>query len=166
MENYFLPHMGLAVAFTRPPPLLAAIVAKFFFPLSLHVSASSIHHSLFEDYVCFASVLLGPLSWLANSSASFCRVSYMISTLLEILSMVSYISFWSSVTALSIVHTAIHINAKTALIPLDPGPGVKKDPSKTFYFCDVLKFHFKRTLMNSSTWGKEEEHNNHQHMKT
>lgn len=27
----------------------------------------------------------------------------------------------------------------------DPGPGVTKDPSKTFYFCDVLNCIFKRT---------------------
>lgn len=65
--------------------------------------------------------------------------------------MVSYITLSSSV----IVHTAIHINAKTALIRLDPGLGVKKDPSKTFYFHDVLKFLFKRTLMNTSACGKK-----------
>ena len=42
--------------------------------------------------------------------------------------------------------SAIHINAKSALIPLDPGPGVTKDPSKTFYFRDVLNFIFKRNM--------------------
>ena len=65
--------------------------------------------------------------------------------------MVSYISLSSFV----IVHDAIHINVKTALIPLDLGPGVKKDPSKTFYFRDVLKLIFKRTLMNTSACGKK-----------
>jgi len=30
----------------------------------------------------------------------------------------------------------------------------------------MLKLPFKRTLMNTSACGKEEEHNNHQHMKT
>jgi len=49
---------------------------------------------------------------------------------------------------------------------IDPSPGVKKDPSKTFYFRDVLKLHFKRTLINTCACGKEEKHNNHQHMKT
>ena len=70
------------------------------------------------------------------SLVSFYRVSYTISTFLEMLNMVSYIAISSSV----IVHTAIHINAKTALIPFDPSLGVKKDPSKTFYFCDVLNW--------------------------
>ena len=69
MENYFLPHMGHAAAFPRPRPLLAAVIANFVFPLSLHVGASSIHHSLFEDYVCFASVLPWPLLWLATKAA-------------------------------------------------------------------------------------------------
>lgn len=57
----------------------------------------------------------------------------MISTFLEMLSMVSYITLSSSV-----VHTAIHIKGKIALIPLDLDLGVKKDPSKTFYFRDGL----------------------------
>lgn len=48
----------------------------------------------------------------------------------------------------------------------DPGPGVKKDPSKTFYSRDVLKLLLKRTLTNIATDSKEEEHNHHQHMKT
>ena len=42
---------------------------------------------------------------------------------------------------------------------------MKKDLSNTFYFCDVLKFHFKRTLKNTATNCKEEEHINNQHMK-
>ena len=66
----------------------------------------------------------------------------MISTLLE---MLSYIAFSSSITARSIVHAAIHSNVKNALIPLDPGPSVTKDPSKTFYFRDVLNCIFERT---------------------
>jgi len=86
----------------------------------------------------------------------------MISTLLEMLTMVSYISLSSSV----IVHTAIDIHIETTLIPFDPSLGVTKDASKTFYFRDGLKFHFKRTLMDTSACGKEEEHKNHQHMKT
>ena len=44
-------------------------------------------------------------------------------------SMVSYISLSSFV----IVHTAIHINVKTTLIPLNPGLSVKKDLSKTLF---------------------------------
>ena len=103
-----------------------------------------------------------PLSIISNTFVSFCRVSYIISTLLEMLSMVPYIALSSSV----IVHAIIHINAKTALIPLDPSSGVKKDPSKTFYFRDVLNLHSKRQLMNPYACEKEEEHNNHQHMKT
>lgn len=79
--------------------------------------------------------------------------------------MVSNITFSPSVAARSIVHTAIHINTKTALVPLDPSPGVTKDPSKTFYFCDVLNCIFKRTLMNTSAYYKEEEHVNHQRYK-
>jgi len=59
--------------------------------------------------------------------------------------MVSYITFSSSVAARSIVHDAIHINAKTAMIPLDPSPGVRKDPSNMFYFHDVLNCIYKRT---------------------
>lgn len=70
MENYFLPRMGHAAAFPSPHPLLAAVIAKFVFPLSLHVGASSIHHSLFEDYVCFASVLPWPFLWLATEAAT------------------------------------------------------------------------------------------------
>ena len=49
---------------------------------------------------------------------------------------------------------------------IDPGPGVKKDLPKTFYFRDVLKFLFKRKLTNTTANCKEEEHKNHQHMKT
>ena len=60
--------MGHVVAFPRPHPFLAAIVANFDSPLSLHVDASSIHHSLFEDYVCFASVLPWTLLWLATKA--------------------------------------------------------------------------------------------------
>ena len=37
----------------------------------------------------------------------------------------------------------------------DPGLGVNKDPSKTFYLRDVLKFLFKITLTNTSSCGKE-----------
>jgi len=66
MENYFLPHMGHAAAFPRPRPLLAIVVANFFFPLSLHVGTSSTHHSMFEDYAYFASVPPWPLLWLAT----------------------------------------------------------------------------------------------------
>ena len=62
--------MGHAAAFPRSRPLLAAVIANFVFPLSLHVGASSIHHSLFEDYVCFASVLPWPLMWLATEAAT------------------------------------------------------------------------------------------------
>jgi len=43
---------------------------------------------------------------------------------------------------------------------------VKKDPSKTIYFRDVLKLLFKRTLTNTFACCKEEQHNNHQHMRT
>jgi len=69
MENYFLAHMGHAIAFPRPHPLLAAVVENYVSPLSLHVEASSIQHSLFEDYVCCALVFLGPLLWLATEVA-------------------------------------------------------------------------------------------------
>ena len=69
MKNYFLPHMGHAATFPRPRPLLAAVVANFVSRLSLHVAASSIQRSLFEDFGCYASVLLGPLSWLATKAA-------------------------------------------------------------------------------------------------
>jgi len=69
MENYFLPHMGYAAAFLRRRPFLATIVANFVFPISLHVGASSIHRSLFEDCVCFASVLPWPLLWHATNAA-------------------------------------------------------------------------------------------------
>lgn len=69
LENYILPYMGHVVAFLRPHPLLAAVVANFVFPLSLHVDASSIQCSLFEDYVCFALVLPWPLLWLATEAA-------------------------------------------------------------------------------------------------
>ena len=68
MENYFLPHIGHVVAFPRPHPLLAPILANYVFPLSLHVDPSSIQCSLFQDYVCCASVLPGPLPWLATKA--------------------------------------------------------------------------------------------------
>jgi len=68
MDNYFLPHMGLAVAFPRPHPLLAVVIANFVFPLSLHVDTYSIQCSLFEDYVCYASVLPGPLPWITTEA--------------------------------------------------------------------------------------------------
>lgn len=70
MENYFLPRMGHTAAFLRPRPLLAAVIANFVFPLSLHVGTYSIHHSLFEDYVCFASCLPWPFLWLATEVAT------------------------------------------------------------------------------------------------
>ena len=70
LENYFLPHMGHAAAFPRPRPLLAAVVAKFVFLLSLHVDTSSIQHSLFEGFGCCALVLPGPLLWLATEAAT------------------------------------------------------------------------------------------------
>ena len=111
LENYFLPHMGHAVAFPRPHPLLAVVVQNYVSPISLHVKASSIQRYLFEDFGCCASILPGPLPWLATEVAItpfplslFCKVSYIISTLLEILSMVSYIAFSSSIAACSIVH--------------------------------------------------------------
>ena len=69
MENYFLPHMGLAASFPRPRPLLTAVIENFVFPLSLHVEASSIQHYLFEDFGCCASVLPGPPPWLATKVA-------------------------------------------------------------------------------------------------
>jgi len=69
MENYLLPHVGLTIAFRRPPPLLATILAKFLSPLSLHADTSSMHLSQFEDYVCFASVPPWPLLWLATEDA-------------------------------------------------------------------------------------------------
>jgi len=81
-------------------------------------------------------------NWSCNrsfSSVSFYKVSYTISTFLEMLTMVSYIALSFSVNVGSIVHAANHINAKTTLIPLDLGSGVK-DPSKTFYFHDVLNW--------------------------
>ena len=65
MENYFLPHMGLATTFPRPFPFLTVLVANSSSPLVVHVDASSIHHSLFEDYVCLASVLSWLLLWLS-----------------------------------------------------------------------------------------------------
>ena len=68
-ENYILPHMGHAVAFPRPRPLLVVVVANYVSPLSLHVEASSIQRSLFEDFGCCALVLLGPLPWLATEAA-------------------------------------------------------------------------------------------------
>lgn len=68
-ENYFLPHMGHAATFLRPRPLLAVVVANFVSPLSLHVDASSIQRSPFEDYVCYASVLPEPILWLATEAA-------------------------------------------------------------------------------------------------
>ena len=69
MENYFLPHMGYVVAFSRPRPLLVAVVANYVSPLSLHVDASLIQRSLFEYYVCFTSILPGPLLWIATEAA-------------------------------------------------------------------------------------------------
>jgi len=69
MENYFLPHMGHVAAFPRPHPLLEIVVPDYVYPLFLHVDASSVQHSLFEDYVCCASVLAGPLLWLATKVA-------------------------------------------------------------------------------------------------
>ena len=50
-KNYILPHMGHAVDFPRPHPLLAVVVENYVSPLSLHVDASSIQRSLFEDLV-------------------------------------------------------------------------------------------------------------------
>ena len=62
--------MGHAVAFPRPRPLLTAVIANYVSPLSLHVDdAYSIQHSMFEDYVCYASVLPGHLPWLATEVA-------------------------------------------------------------------------------------------------
>ena len=67
-KNFFLPHMGHAIVFPRPCPFLAAVVANYVSPLSLHVDTSSIQCSLFEDYVCCASVLLGPLLQLTTEA--------------------------------------------------------------------------------------------------
>ena len=50
--------------------MLAAFIENYVSPLSLHVDASSIQHSLFEDYVCGASVLLGPLPWFTTKAAT------------------------------------------------------------------------------------------------
>ena len=69
MESYILPHMGNATTFPRSCPLLAAVIEKYVSYLSLHVEASLIQCSLFEDYVCCASVLLWPLPWLATEAA-------------------------------------------------------------------------------------------------
>lgn len=66
MENYFLPHMGHTAALPRPHSLLAVVVAIYVSPLSLHVEVSSIQRSLFEDSVCCALVLPGPLPWHAT----------------------------------------------------------------------------------------------------
>lgn len=66
LENYILPHMGHAATFPRPRSLLAAVIENYASPLSLHVDTTSIQHSLFEYYVCGASVLPGPLLWLAT----------------------------------------------------------------------------------------------------
>jgi len=68
-ESYFLTHMGLATGFPWPHPLLTIVVENFVFPLSLHVDTSSIQHSLFEYYVCCASVIPRPLPWLATKAA-------------------------------------------------------------------------------------------------
>ena len=149
--------MGHAAAFPRPHPLLAAIVANYVFPLSLHVEASSIWRSLFEDYVCCASVLPGPLSWLAIEA----KITPFPSSL-SIEFHTIFPPFWKFLpwSCTSFFHPlllhvplfllAMHIHAKTALTPLNPGPGVTKDPSKTFLFHDVLNSIFKRTYMNTS----------------
>ena len=61
--------MGHAVAFPRLRPLLAVFIENYVSPLSLHVEASSIQRSLFEDCACCASVLPGPLPWLTIKDA-------------------------------------------------------------------------------------------------
>jgi len=68
MENYLLPHMSHPTTFLRPRPLLEAVVENFVFPFSLLVDASSIHRSLFKNYVCFASILPWPSLWLATEA--------------------------------------------------------------------------------------------------
>ena len=68
-KNCFLTHMGRAAPFPRPRPLLATVVENYAAPLSLHVEASSIECYLYEDFGCYASVLLGPLPWFATEAA-------------------------------------------------------------------------------------------------
>lgn len=93
---------------------------------SLRATPAWGHSSLYDrDIISMYITLLIALNALASSvafnwscnhsfsSVYFCRVSYTISTFLEMLTMVSYINLSSSVIAHSIVHTAIHINAKT-----------------------------------------------------
>lgn len=69
LENYILPHIGHATTFPRPHPLLATLIENYASPLSLHVEASLIQHSLFEDFAFCASVLPGPLPRLATKAA-------------------------------------------------------------------------------------------------
>ena len=54
MENSFLPHICHDANFPRPRPLLAAVIENYVFLLSPHVKASSIQHSMFEDFGCCA----------------------------------------------------------------------------------------------------------------
>jgi len=60
--------MGHDATFPRPHPFLAAIVANYVSPLSLHVEASSVQRYLFKDFGCCALVIPGPLSWLATET--------------------------------------------------------------------------------------------------
>lgn len=145
LENYFLPHMGHAVTFPRPCPLLVAVVENYVSPLSLHVEASSIQHSLFEDSFCCALVLPGPLLWLVTevAIAPFPRsLSIEFHTLFPLfwkfLAWSCTLLFHPLSLHVPLFTLAIHIHTKTSPIPLDPGPNVTKDPSKTFYFHDVL----------------------------
>ena len=69
MENYFLPHMGHVAVFPTPLPLPTTVVSNYISPLSVHVEEYLIQHYLFKDFGCCASVLTGPLPWLAIEAA-------------------------------------------------------------------------------------------------
>lgn len=149
MDNYFLPHMGLTVAFPRSRPFLAAVVAKSTYPPSLHVDVYSIHHSRFEDYVCFASILSWPLLWLSSEVVTapfplFIYVEFHIQFPLS-----WRCREWSRTWLLHPL--SLHIPLfmlqftsmlRPALIPLDLEFRCEKDLTKTFYFRDVLNFPF------------------------
>ena len=109
-ELLFTSH-GSCYSFSKGLSLACSCCSKLCF--SSFSSCRSIFNSTFFDWrfclLCFSASRASSMArnWSCNHSVSyvsFCRASYIISTLLEILSMVSYIAFSSSVTAHSIVH--------------------------------------------------------------
>ena len=121
-ELLFTSH-GSHCSFSKALSLACSCCSKLFFPLSLHVEASSIRHSLFQDSGFCASVP-GPLLWLATKATIG---PFPLSIFVELYTIFPpFWKFWAWFRTLLfhplLLHIplftlAIHIHKKTALIP-------------------------------------------------